>query len=278
MKDSGLEPSIFKFIIRHSKKEQIFVTVMTGLLFPILYYTLELPKIIINEAIGGTDFPTDVLGVEFGQVEFLLTLCFAFLGLVAISGGLKFYVNVYRGRLGERMLRRLRFELYSRVLRFPLPHFKKVSSGEIIPMITAEVEPLGGFIGDALALPMLQGGTLVTYMAFIFIQDLWLGLSAISLYPFQIYLIPKLQKKVNLLAKRRVRTVRSLSDRIGESVAGASEIHANDGSRLMRADIANRLNTLFDIRYELFRRKFFIKFLNNFIACLFHRAFSLVNQ
>jgi len=268
MKDSGLESSIFKFIIRHSKADQIYLTAMTALMFPILYYTLELPKIIINEAIGGTDFPVELLGVEFSQVGFLLALCFGFLFLVAVSGGLKFYVNVYRGRLGERMLRRLRFELYSRVLRFPLPHFKKVSSGEIIPMITAEVEPLGGFIGDALALPMLQGGTLVTYMAFIFIQDLWLGLAAISLYPFQIYLIPKLQKKVNLLAKQRVRTVRSLSDRIGESVAGASEIHANDASRLMRADISNRLNTLFGIRYDLFRRKFFIKFLNNFIGQL----------
>jgi len=268
MKESGLDSSIFKFIIRHSKAEQIFVTVMTGIMFPILYYTLELPKIIINEAIGGTEFPTDILGVEFSQVEFLLALCFSFLALVLISGGLKYYVNVYRGRLGERMLRRLRFELYSRVLRFPLPHFKKLSSGEIIPMITAEVEPLGGFIGDALALPTLQGGTLVTYMAFIFIQDFWLGMAAISLYPFQIYLIPKLQKKVNALAKIRVRTVRSLSDRIGESVAGASEIHANDGSRLMRADVANRLNTIYDIRYELFRRKFFIKFLNNFLGQL----------
>ena len=46
------------------------------------------------------------------------------------------------------MLRRLRYELYARVIRFPLPRFRKVSQGEIIPMITAEVEPLGGFIGD----------------------------------------------------------------------------------------------------------------------------------
>ena len=44
--------------------------------------------------------------------------------------------------LGERLLRRLRYELVSRIMRFPLPHFRKVSSGELIPMITAEVEPL----------------------------------------------------------------------------------------------------------------------------------------
>ena len=61
-----------------------------------------------------------------------------------------------------RMLRRLRYMLYARILRFPLPQFRKVSQGELIPMITAEVEPLGGFIGDAFALPALQGGLLLT--------------------------------------------------------------------------------------------------------------------
>lgn len=268
MSDSGLERSIFRFILRYSKRDQIYLTVMTAISFPILYYTLELPKIIINQAIGGTEFPRLLFGVELEQIEFLLALCFAFLGLVLVNGGLKYHVNVYRGRLGERMLRRLRFELYSRVMRFPLPHFKRMSSGEIIPMITSEVEPLGGFIGDALALPMLQGGTLATYMFFIFVQDFWLGLAAIALYPFQIYLIPKLQRRVNLLAKERVRTVRKLADRVGESVSAATEVHANDASRLLRADVSHRLNRIYDIRYEIFRRKFFIKFLNNFLGQL----------
>ena len=71
-----------------------------------------------------------------------------FLALVLINGAFKYRINTLKGRLGERMLRRLRYELYARVLRFPLPRFRKVSQGEIIPMITAEVEPLGGFIGD----------------------------------------------------------------------------------------------------------------------------------
>ena len=69
------------------------------------------------------------------------------------------------------MLRRLRFILYSRVLRFPLPHFRKVSSGELIPMITSEVEPFGGFIGNAFALPALQGGLLLTAIFYIFSQE-----------------------------------------------------------------------------------------------------------
>ena len=260
-----MQRTIFGFVWKYSKREQIYILFLTVLSFPILYYTLELPKIIINEAIGGTEFPQTIFGIPFEQVQFLFALCGAFLALVLINGGFKYYINVYRGRLGERMLRRLRYELYTRVLRFRLPRFKRMSQGEIIPMITAEVEPLGGFVGDAYALPAFQGGTLLTYLVFIFIQDPILGAAAIALYPLQAYIIPKLQWHVNQLGKRRVRAVRELADRIGETVAGTQEIHAHDTTSYHLADAADRLGTIYQIRYEIFNRKFFIKFLNNFI-------------
>ena len=79
-------------------------------------------------------------------------------------------------------------------------------------MITSEVEPLGGFIGDAVAQPAFQGGTLLTILVFMFAQDVVLGFAAVALYPLQIYLIPKLQRQVNALAKERVRTVRRLAE------------------------------------------------------------------
>ena len=196
-----MEPTIFRFILRHSKKEQIFLLVLTGLSFPFLYYSLDLPKTIINQAIGGKDFPRDLFGYQLDQIPYLLLLSVIFLALVCVNGGFKYYINVFRGQLGERMLRRLRYDLYARVLRFPLPHFKKVSQGEVIPMITAEVEPLGGFIGDAVSLPAFQGGTLLTILVFMFVQDPILGTAAIALYPVQGYIIPKLQRRVNELGK-----------------------------------------------------------------------------
>jgi len=267
MAETRLETSVFRFIFRYSKMQQVYVAVVTALTLPLLYGGLEIAKMIVNEAIQGEGFPKDPLGVGvvLGQFEFLFGLCVVWLLVIFMYQGLKYHVNVYRGRLGERLLRRLRFELYSNVLRFPLSHFKRIGSGEIIPMVTSEVEPLGGFMGDAFSLPILQAGTLATYMTFMFVQDFWLGLAAVAFFPVQIYVIPKLQRKVNLLAKERVRTVRKLSDRIGESVLGAEEIHASNASRLMRADIAQRLFRIYQIRYELFIRKNFIKFLNNFL-------------
>ena len=202
------------------------------------------------------------------QIDYLLILSGAFLALVFVNGGFKFYVNVFRGQLGERMLRRLRYSLLARVLRFPLPQFKKVSQGEVIQMVNSEVEPLGGFVGDSIALPAFQGGTLLTILIFMFIQDWMLGLAAIALYPIQGYIIPKLQWHVNQLGKKRVRNVRVLAEKIGEAVSGIEEVHANDGARRILARFTERLGVIYDIRYEIFRRKFFIKFLNNFIAQL----------
>ncbi len=267
-----MDKTIFKFIWRYSKRQQILMLVLTAISWPILYYTLLLPKDIINKAIGpGATQGAKIIkiyGFEVETITGLLILCGLFLLMVLISGALKYFINVFRGRLGERMLRRLRYQLYARLLRFPLPQFKKVAPGEIIPMVTAEVEPVGGFIGDSVALPAFQGGMLVVYLTFIFVQDPILGASAIALYPLQMWLIPKLQKKVNVLSKQRVRTVRNLADRIGDTISGITEVHAHDTSRLERADVGNRLGDIYEIRYRLFKLKFFIKFLNNFIAQL----------
>lgn len=263
-----MEPTYLRYIFKHSWREQIYLLVITCISFPFLYYSLELPKIIINKAIGSTDFPKDVAGREFTQVEYLMGLCLLFLLFVAIRFGLRYHLNVRQGQLGERMLRRLRYELFSRILRFPLPHFRKTSQGELIAMITAEVEPLGGFVGDVLALPAFQGGTLLTILTFMFMQDWILGLAAIALFPVQIYVIPKLQRQLNALAKQRVRTVRKLSERIGEVVSGIEDVHAHDTSELERADFSRWSGTIYAIRYKIYRKKFFVKFLNNFISQL----------
>ena len=276
-----MESSVFRFIVRHSMKQQVFVLVVTVVSLPFYYLALEIPKKIINRALGssGEDAaaggasevvlqPFDIFGysfVELDRLPLLAAFCVMYFVLVLVNGGFKYFINVYKGLLGERMLRRLRYLLYARILRFPLLHFRKVSQGELIPMITAEVEPLGGFIGDAFTLPLYQGGLLVTALIFIMVQDWTLGLMALVFYPVQGYLIPKLQRKVNMLGKERVRAVRKLADRIGETVSGAQEIHANDTSNYELADFSSRLGTIFRIRLDIYRKKFFVKFLNNFI-------------
>jgi putative ABC transport system ATP-binding protein len=135
-------------------------------------------------------------------------------------------------------------------------------------MITVECEQLGGFIGDAFVTPLFQGGQLLTNIFFMFMQDPILGLAAVSLYPVQGYVIPKLQFKVNQLSRLRVRQIRQVADRVQESATGITDVLANDTAKLQLTGFAHLLGTIYDIRFEIYQRKFFTKFLNNFLLQL----------
>jgi len=272
----ALPPTIYGFILRHSRREQIYLVVVTLLSFPFLYYSLELPKVIINQAIAGKNFPWTILGIEFDRFAYLVLLCFVFLVFVLINGWFKYHLNVRKGRVGERMLRRLRYDLFERLLRFPMRHFDRTAAGEIIAMLTAELEPVGGFIGDAFALPIAQAGTLLTIFVFMFVQNPLLGAAAVALYPVQAFFIPRMQRRIRALGRLRVRKVRTLSDRIGESIAAQVEIRTNAGAQHQLADISHRLGEIYDIRFDIYNRKFFVKFINNLINQLTPFFFYLI--
>lgn len=241
---------------------------VTLCLFPLLYLTLELPKRIINDAIGSATPTVTFFGQTFDQLTFLGILCIGFLLSVLLHGLLKMRINTMKGVLAERMLRRFRYQLIARILRFPQPYFERVSQGELVSMVTAESEPMGGLMGDAISQPVLQAGQMITILSFLFLQSVWFGLAACALIPLQAWLIPKLQRQINLLNKKRIKQVRALAGEIGESAVGASTLRLNGGWRHRLSMITARLGNLYEIRFEIYQKKFFMKFLNNFISQL----------
>src|SRR5438445_4679317 len=74
----ALDPSIYGYILHYSLPEQLYLVVVTLLSFPFLYYSLDLPKLIVNRAISGKEFPQTFLGMEFDQIPYLLILCCIF--------------------------------------------------------------------------------------------------------------------------------------------------------------------------------------------------------
>jgi putative ABC transport system ATP-binding protein len=285
-----MEHNLFRYIWRNSWRDQSLILAVVAVSYVFYFISLDLPKQIVNQAIHGEAFeggkttasllnlsigPIDWLGlpqvtlfqgVQLNQVAYLVALCFAFLFFVVVNGWLKQLVNTEKGRLGERMLRRLRYELYDRVLRFPIAHFRKVKQAEVATMIKDEVEPLGGFIGDAYITPAFLGGQALTALSFILIQNVWLGLISVVVLAVQLIIIPLLRKRILELGRQRQLTARQLAGRIAENVDGTIEIHASDTSNYERADIVNRLEKIFLIRFELYQRKFFVKYLNNMLS------------
>ncbi|MGC4025854.1 MAG: ABC transporter transmembrane domain-containing protein [Mesorhizobium sp.] len=282
-----MEPSLLRYIWTHTWRQQLWIVAIVVLSMIPYYMSFDLPKLIVNGPIQGGgfekpgatqtfmniayDFPVIghiefFSGFQLGREQMLFALSMVFLLLVVINGLFKLYINTYKGRLGERMLRRVRYQLVDLVLRFPISHFKRVKSAEVATMIKDEVEPMGGFIGDAFVQPVFLGGQALTALIFIMVQSFWLGLIALAIVAVQIVLIPRMRRRLLVLGRERQLTARELSGRVGEIVDGIGAIHINDTSNFERADIAARLGRIFKIRYDLYQWKFMVKFINNFLA------------
>jgi putative ABC transport system ATP-binding protein len=282
-----MEKSLLRYIWTHTRPQQLWILIIVAVSMVPYFLSLNLPKQIVNSPIQGEGFEIpgatqnflpiafDIPGI--GKVELfqgipldrfwtLMALSLVFLLLVIINGLFKLYINTYKGRLGERMLRRLRFQLFDRIVRFPPNAFRRMKASEVATMVKDEVEPLGGFIGDAFVLPAMLGGQALTAMIFILVQNFWLGLIAAFIVLIQGIFIPKMRRRLIQLGRQRQLTARELAGRVGEVFDGITVVRTNDTSNFERADISHRLGRIFKIRYDIYQWKFLVKFINNFLA------------
>lgn len=284
-----MDQSLNRFIWTHTRREQTWILfVVLASMIP-YYMAFDLPKQIVNGPIQGQGFETpgatEVLfrfvvdvplwgevmlfpGISLERLPALMALSLAFLALVIVNGFFKYYINTYKGRMGERLLRRVRYQLIDRILRFPPRQFRRMKPAEAASMVKDEIEPMGGFTGDAFVQPVMLGGQALMAMVFICVQNIWLGAVAGLIAGIQVAIIPRMRRRLIELGRQRQITARQLSGRIGELMDGISTIHAMDTTNFERADMSARLGRIFKIRYDLYQWKFMVKFLNNFLAQL----------
>ena len=252
---STMPKSVLAFITKFTYRYQVYLGFGALLTIPITYAGLELPKQIINEALSMEGVVKIDPSPTETQVELLLYLCGLYLVVLIVSGLLKFLLNYYKGILSESLIKRLRLFLLERKTRK-----QKSNEPRLVPVMVQEVEPVCGFSGDSLIIPMLQGGTAITIIAFMLIQDVALGAAAIALIPIQLVVIPRFQKRINKLVHSRVGVVRSLSTVLQNS--------DNETSETVRAKSTVFISTLQELRIKLFRVKYLSKAINNFIMNL----------
>lgn len=282
---------LFSYIWRNSRREQAVILVVVVLSFPFYYLSLDLPKYIVTDALQGRAFAggadtarlfhialnlpdwlggprTFFEGVQLHRLPYLFTLSGLFLLLVLINGVFKYIINMRKGALGERLLQRLRFDLFSVLLSFRPEAMQRLKPSEAATIIKDEVEPIGGFVGDAFVLPAFLGGQALTALAFIFVQNVALGFIVVFMVGVQGLVIPRLRREQVRLGKQRQIASRAFAGKVGEVVETISEVSNHGTSSVEKHQIAERLEMLFGIRYRLYGRKFAVKALNNLLAQL----------
>ncbi|MBI4391354.1 MAG: ABC transporter ATP-binding protein [candidate division NC10 bacterium] len=251
-----MESNLYRYILRHSLWHQVFLTAIICVLASLNPLVLNLQKRIVNHAIQQGDLPA------------LLWLCAGFLLVVLVAGGLKYVKQSTEGSLSETLLRDLRADLFDRLLRVPPRAGRTRSAAPLIATMLAEVEDLGQFFGEAFSVPLYYGLLLLGTVGYLVVLNPWMALAGVSLYPIQLWLIPKLQRRISDLSRERITLVRGLSERIHDSVSALEDPSAAAGIAGASGSFRAHLQDILRVRMRTYHLKYLTKWINNFLAKL----------
>jgi ABC-type multidrug transport system fused ATPase/permease subunit len=237
-----LPRSLFRYVLDTSARHQLALLLLTIVVFLIEFVPLELQRRIVNDLVKNRAY------------RMVLVLCAAYAGVVLTHGATKLALNVYRGWVGERAVRDLRTRMRGLVGDLPAAEAAPEAQGVEVAVIVAEVEPVGGFVGGAVSEPLLQGGVLLTMLAYMIHIEPWMAATGVALFLPQLIFVPLMQGAINRRTGARVGLLRALSVSLIGPLSG-------DGTR-DRAD-ATRIHHIFELNMGVYRLKFGMNFLMN---------------
>jgi len=242
--NSSLPENLYQFVVQISARRQILLSLVSVVVFAMSFVPLELQRRIVNMAI------------ETGAFNHLVLLCSAYLAVVMLQVCTKFLMNIMRGRISEDAMRNIRL----RVRALIKDKSSDENAGQTVSLVSSEVEPLGGFIGESISSPLVQAGSLITVLSYLTWVEPLMAIVGVFLFLPQFLFVPPMQRAINERAKERIETLRD----VGELVVDSSESEDSQAEKESR-NFSDLIDLVFKQRLSIFRIKFAMKLLINLL-------------
>ena len=235
-----LPRTIYAYVRRASARQQIVLSLLTVLVFPLTLAPLELQRRIIDDAVGEGD--TRLLAILLGL----------YLAAVVALAALKYIRNVYSARVAEGIARMLR-------RRFSRDHAsaRGADDGTRQSILVTESEKIGGFVSESIAFPLLQAGLIISVSAYMLVVDPLVALAALVFLIPAVAVVMATQPALNRLSAAKIAETRALSEDALKTEASA-EVSEDEGTGPER-----HIGRIYWLRLRFATVKFMAKSINN---------------
>jgi ABC-type bacteriocin/lantibiotic exporter with double-glycine peptidase domain len=234
--------SLYGYVLKVSRRQQVWLGLLTLAVFPLSLVPLELQRRIVNYA------------VAHSAIDLLLVYGGLYLAVLLLQSGLKFLRDAYMYRIAEGVTRVLRRKFIQR-----RPPDAGVEEGTKQAIISAESEKVGGFVAESLSLPMLQAGTVLSIAIYMLAIEPLVALVAIVFLVPSVVMVGLAQPVLNRLSRSKITVVRSL----GESVLRDGRHDAAQGP-----DSDALVESIYDLRLRFANLKIATKSFNQLVTGL----------
>ncbi len=175
---------------------------------------------IINEAFLKT---ADPAGTFQHLAYFTIPVTFMIAIVRALSGYGQDYLNRY---LGQRVVQRLRNDLYSHFLKLPMTYFNSQRTGGLASRITSDVQVLQDSMINVVGDGINSGLTVIALASWMVYRDWQLALLAFVVFPVALYPIFLYGRKIRQASREGQGILSDLNAQIHETIAGIRVVKA----------------------------------------------------
>lgn len=242
--DDSPARSLIGYIWRMSGRHQVWICMLALVVAGLTAIPLELQRRIVDDV------------VRDERLDLLWILAGAYLAVLLVQGGAKYALHMYQGWLSESAVRYNRSHLTRLYERHETAR-ERAHSGEAISIIGAEVDRLGGFVGEGFSQPVVNAGMMVAILGYMLVVEPLVALISLVFVAPQIVLMPVLQQRVNRLTEERVVLLRDLGDRLAVLPSADHDFH--------HSDLPSCLDSIYGNHLRIFLWKFGQKALINLL-------------
>ena len=194
----------------------LFVTAGLALAFP--YFLKELVGVPVDDLREAVP-PAEIMEKINRTILYLLSALFlqAFIGFFRVQGFI---------RSGESALNRLRKDLFTHLLRLPIPYFQEQRAGSLSNRVSADLALVRETLISTVPQAVRQTVILIGGLVFIFIHSWKLSLVMLGCIPVVVFLIAIFGRKVRNHSKAAQESLADASTVIEESVQNIADVKA----------------------------------------------------
>jgi ATP-binding cassette, subfamily B, bacterial MsbA len=164
----------------------------------------------------------------------LKVLPLVLLGAYVVKGSARYGQSYLMAAVGERVIARIRRELYSHIQGMSLSFYSQVHSAELMTRVVNDVSRLARLSSTVLVMAVRQMGTIVALLTVMFIREWLLAIIAVTIFPAVGVLFRTLGRKLYKIGKRSQEKVSELNIVLQEAFTGNKIVKAFGRERLQQ--------------------------------------------
>jgi subfamily B ATP-binding cassette protein MsbA len=157
-----------------------------------------------------------------------------FLAVYAVKGVTRYAQSYIMAAVGERVVARLRRDLYTHIQGMPLAFFSGVHSADLISRIMNDINRLAHVSSTVLVMAVLQVSTILVLTVVMFLREWLLTVLALTAFPLIALAVHLIGRRLYTLSRRTQRQIAQLAVVLQESFTGTKIVKAFGRERFER--------------------------------------------